>query len=132
MTVKRGKFDDETETPTEQEYDFAKECGGRRVPRSGAHRPSGIFDQGSGYKGDVELEDFIFELKQTKNNSISIKVDWLNRMVKGAIPKSKRPGVQVQFNSPQRDRMTEKNWVLIEQSAFKELLNGQAKDETGD
>lgn len=124
-----GSFDVEnSETPTSQENGFAKRAGGHRVARSGAHRSHGIHDTGSGYRGDVVLEDFIFEAKQTKNHSISIKVDWLNRMAIGARPKGKRPGLHIQFNGT-TDIICDSKWVMIEESEFLELLNGKDKDQ---
>lgn len=119
---KFGSFDvDESETPTGQESSFAKKAGGRRVVRSGAHRSHSIHDQGSGYKGDVSLDDFEFEAKQTKNKSISVKVDWLNRMAIGSRPVGKAPGLHIQFNGT-TDILCDNKWVMIEESEFLELL----------
>lgn len=126
-----GSFEtDNSETPTDQESGFASRAGGRRVVRSGAHRPHGIHDQGSGYRGDVSLEHFEFEAKQTKNKSMSVKVDWLNRMAIGARPKGKAPGLHIQFNGT-TDIICDNKWVMIEESEFLELLNGkdQIKEE---
>lgn len=125
--VRRGPFDNSVEeTPTDQENSFADRFKGNRVPRSGAYRSSSAQATGSGYGGDVELDDFIFELKQTKKKSISIKKDWLKRMSVGARPKGKMPGIQIQFSGI--DATCDDRWVMIEESTFKELLDGQVKN----
>lgn len=121
-----GTWNDET--PTDQENTFAGKIGGHRKVRSGAHRAHGVYDTGSGFEGDVSNEIFEFECKQTKNRSISLKVDWLNRMAMGARPKGKVPGLHIQFTGP-IDVICDTKWVMIEESVFLELINGKDRDE---
>lgn len=115
------------ETPTEQENSFADRFNGKRIPRSGAYRPTSRQAMGSGYGGDVVLKNFLFEMKLTTKNSISLKKEWLRKIAVGARPKGKNPGLHIQFNGI--DSTCDDRWVLIEESVFKELIEGQL-DET--
>lgn len=118
------------ENPTEQEYSFAEKLNGRRHIRSGAFRSDNAYATGSGYCGDVSSEDFEIECKQTKNKSISIKAEWLNRMAIGAFSHSKKPALHLQFKD-HLNGICDNKWVLIEERSFLELLR-HGKDKEGD
>lgn len=118
----RGIFDTSiNETPTQQEDSLAERVGGRRVPRSGAYRSSSIMATGSGYGSDVEDDYFCYECKLTKNESISLKIDWLKRITIGAKPKGKNPALHIQFNG--LPNICDSRWVLIEENIFREMLD---------
>lgn len=73
-------------------------------------------------KGDFSTRDFLFENKSTVARSLSVKLDWLEKISTEAHPKLLYPAVSIQFvtgdGSPRKDGA----WVLIPEWAFKELV----------
>jgi hypothetical protein len=110
------------------ERSLADDLGGKRRYLSGANRPDSVFNRGPGYKGDVVLADFEIEAKRTEKRSISIKMEWLIRMAVGAFSHGKKPAIQIQFDH--LNTICDNKWILIEQSAFKELLEKANASET--
>jgi hypothetical protein len=119
----RKRFEDKKDQrSTYQELDLAKDLGGKRRAYSGANRPVSVYNQGPGYNGDVTVGDYEIEAKRTDKDSISLKIDWLIKISKGAAGRGKKPAVQIQFDK--LNSVCDNKWVLIEQSTFKELLGG--------
>ena len=58
-----------------------KRLGGRMVAASGAM---------IGVKGDIDLDDFLVENKSTVNGSMSLKLQWLQKISHEALGRSKR------------------------------------------
>ncbi len=90
----------------------AKRLGSRTRPGSGSV---------AGCKGDILLTDYLVENKSTEHRSISLKLDWLDKISVEAREESKVPALAIQFvdkagNSKKRGR-----WVMIPESEFKEL-----------
>ena len=90
----------------------AKRLGGRPRPGSGSV---------AGAKGDILLPDYLVENKSTEHRSISLKLDWLDKISVEAREEGKVPALAIQFvdkagNSKKRGR-----WVLVREDDFKEL-----------
>lgn len=77
-----------------------------------------------GYKGDIELAEFLVENKCTEHKSISLKYDWLEKISKEALAETKEPALAIQFcdlNGVPRSEMG--TWVMIPERVFRELFN---------
>lgn len=93
----------------------AKRMGGVLTPASGAM---------SGAKGDIKKGKFLIEAKATKNDSMSVKKEWLCKIYQEALEQGKEPALSIVFtdeagNSGRRDR-----WVAIPEALFLELTDG--------
>jgi hypothetical protein len=98
---------------------------GQKSERKTAKRLGGITRPGSGAvagaKGDILLTDYLVENKSTEHRSISLKLDWLEKISLEAREEGKAPALSIQFvdkagNSKKRGR-----WVLIPEDEFNEL-----------
>ena len=90
----------------------AKRLGGTTRPGSGAV---------AGAKGDILLTDYLVENKSTEHKSISLKLEWLDKISVEAREEGKAPALAIQFvdkagNSKKRGR-----WVLIPEDEFNGL-----------
>jgi hypothetical protein len=71
------------------EYDTAKILGGKRVRGSGNQ----VFS-----KGDVQLDDYLVEVKSTDYNSILLYSSWLVKIEEEARGVNKKPMLVICFN----------------------------------
>lgn len=97
---------------TKQEEHIAQSLGGKRTPNSGA-TPF--------YKGDVTLDNWLCECKTktSDSTSISIKKDWLDKLLQESLMMGK-DNVALVFNfGPSSD----KNYVIIDEATFKDLID---------
>lgn len=119
-----------------QEDRLAKELGGRRLPGSGAvrrskyatvARVSNVSFRGEELSetpervtldGDITAAEWHFEHKSTERDSISIKVEWLDKVKHGAVYAGKTPALIVTFVS-KRLGAAPSDWVLIPFDVFK-------------
>lgn len=90
----------------------AKRLGGRNRPGSGSL---------DGAKGDIMLSEFLVENKTTEHKSISIKLDWLEKIAREAREEGKAPALAVQFVDRQGNSMRHARWVMIPEDEFKEM-----------
>lgn len=97
---------------TKQEKRIAKEFNGKRTPNSGATLLGG--------KGDVTLDDWLIEAKTktSDQDSMSIKKDWLEKNLRESVSMGKKYNA-LMFNFGPSD---EKNYVIIDEDTFKELI----------
>lgn len=99
------------ERSKKNERKTASKLGGQTTPGSGAFE---------GHKGDIKLTDFLLEMKETENKSISILIEHLLKITKEANATNKDGGMVYKFiNTPPN---MEKEWVLLPLSKFKELI----------
>ncbi len=96
---------------------IASAIGGHRLPRSGGMSPS-KWAKGVTADGDISSKDFLVEHKSTENASISLKLEWLNKVSEGANRSNKDPMVVITF--AQGLRQTD-DWVLLPSSVFERL-----------
>lgn len=96
---------------SKQEKSIAKKLNGKQQVNSGATKFK---------KGDVELDSWLLECKtkMTKSDSISIKKDWLEKTEKEALFMGKPYSALVINFGPDT-----KNYVVIDENVFKELLD---------
>lgn len=92
------------------EYSSARILKGKRIMRSGAE----VYN-----KGDVELPNFLLEVKSTDYNSIIIESKWLIKIDNEARGKNKLPGVVICFNK-MPDPLNK--WVMIPIMDFANLI----------
>jgi hypothetical protein len=90
----------------------AKRLKGRLTPASGAME---------GAKGDIKTHTFLIESKATVNDSLSVKLPWLEKIDKEALDTGRDPALIVQFVDAAGKPRKSGSWVLIPERLFKEL-----------
>src|SRR5574343_1782508 len=106
--------------PKKQEQDFADKIGGYASRNSGAYRTSSG-PGGSGFNPDGSSKEYAYEAKQTDCESLSITLDWLEKISIGAQQKRKKPLLHLQFNNA--SNICEKKWVMMEESEVLRLIS---------
>jgi len=94
-----------------QENRVAKSVGGRRQKASGAL---------PGVRGDVRSVELLGECKRTDKKSISITLDYLEKITKEAGYYNKIPCVAIEIQSP--PKFVNRDWVLLPAGFVQELL----------
>jgi Holliday junction resolvase len=84
-----------------------------------AHIGSGRLD---GLKSDGSTDRYQIEAKQTAKQSISIKMEWLQKITDEALPCGRIPIVAIRFLNCD-DLLTDRDWILVPASEFKDLTN---------
>jgi len=99
-------------TQKKQEKDFAKRLDGKRQPFSGA---------AEFHKGDGITPDFLIEAKQTANQSLTLKLGWLEKIDAEAMAEGLTPLLNIEFlNANPR---TTKKWVCVPEYYFNEMFD---------
>lgn len=93
-----------------QEKKLAKKLGGIRQPQSGATDK---------HKGDIKLEDFLLDSKQTINNSILVTTKDLVKICHEAHQDQRDPGLILTLNTPTH---VPSEWAVIPLTVFIEVL----------
>lgn len=91
----------------------AKRLGGRLMAASGALEAQ---------KSDFQVANFRCENKTTTNASIGLKLEWLEKITKEALPNGQTPALALQFVTPEGDPVRYGSWVCIPEHLFKEWL----------
>lgn len=71
-------------------------------------------------KSDASSREYQVECKQTSNDSIGLKMEWLKKICEEAMGKGKEPVLHLTFN--EAESFVGKDWVLIRSDEFKRLL----------
>ncbi|HEY0817230.1 MAG TPA: hypothetical protein VGD46_00530 [Rhizobacter sp.] len=104
-------------------------ASGRRAERKASTRLGARLTPASGAiasaKGDFAAGDFLCENKSTTNASLSLKLDWLQKISREALPKGKTPALALQFVNADGTPEKAGSWVMIPEHLFKELLDGR-------
>lgn len=102
---------------------IAGELGGRSVAGSGSQ---------PGYKGDIDLDhggiQFKVECKATVNNSISLKLGWLQKIRAEALEVGRSPLLTVSFVTPDGRAKPNGEFVVVPRYLFDEMfgeINGK-------
>lgn len=107
---------------TTAEKSFAKRVGGRLTPGSGALRQ----------KSDGEILHtsvaYRFENKATEKASLSLKLEWLEKISREATAREQVPLLSFQFVDGGNVRPFG-SWVAMPESEFNRLVNGEGRDE---
>jgi len=90
----------------------AKRLKGRQTPASGAL---------VGAKGDIVKRAFLIESKATKHASISVTLDWLDKISKEALDAGKDPALLIQFVDAGGNPWRGSTWVLVPERVFAEV-----------
>ena len=112
--LKDGKTAPTRTYSKKQERGIAKEFNGTQVKNSGATKFQ---------KGDVILEEWLIEAKThtTDKDSMSIKKEWLEKNLRESVFMGKKYNALMFNFGPS----STKNYVIIDEDTFKELLNGK-------
>jgi hypothetical protein len=94
----------------DHEQDLAERLGGVAQPGSGA---------GLRHKGDVKLDDFLLDSKQSHGNTIIVAGKDLGKIQHEATQASRVPGLVLKLEVPSN---TPNEWVCIPLKAFAELI----------
>ena len=95
----------------DQEDRIAKAVGGKRQKASGAL---------PGARGDVRSVELLNECKRTDKKSISISIEYLQKITKEASYYNCIPSVSIEIASP--PKFVNRDWVLLPAGFVKELL----------
>lgn len=95
----------------DHEDTVAKRSGGRRRAASGA---------APGKPADTVDQEFLRECKATKGAGITIKGDWLKKIVQQSLPRGMTPLVELRVMG--QEAPTPTDWVLIPAQEFEILL----------
>ena len=90
--------------------------GGKR------HAGSGAFQ---GLKSDASSDDFQIECKRTDKDSLSFKVQWLDKISTEALGVGKIPAMHIELQNCEHH----KRWVVIPEQIFQMLLNKRDEDD---
>lgn len=94
---------------SKQEADGADLIGGSRHIGSGALPRS---------KSDASSDRWQLEAKQTEHLSISIKLDWLDKITREARTQDKKPMMHIRFTNIPQGMVVEKDWVMFPAKYF--------------
>ena len=94
-----------------QENRVAKATGGRRQKASGAL---------PGSKGDVRSVELLNECKRTDKKSISITIEYLQKITQEAAFYNRIPSVAIEIESP--PKFVNRDWILVPAGFFNELI----------
>lgn len=104
-------------------------ASGRRAEKKTAVRLGARVTPASGaldaFKGDFAVKDWLVENKSTVNASMSVKLDWLQKISREAAPNGKTPALAVQFCNEQGEPVPGGRWVMVPEDVFEELLRAQ-------
>lgn len=111
---KEGQKDPTRSFSSKQEKTVAKDLNGKQTKNSGATQFQ---------KGDILLENFLVECKTKTSDcdSISIKKEWLEKIVKESLFMGKDNAALVFDFGPNSER----KYVIIDEDTFKQLLDNQ-------
>ena len=96
------------ERATKKEKKFARKYGGKEQPCSGRMDFA---------KGDVKLDEFLFELKFTNSKQYVLKVDTLDKISNEAMSIGKNSAMLIDFHT------YGEQYVIIKESVFKALIS---------
>lgn len=95
---------------------LGKRLGGKRIPRSGGLAWSRWDPTTAG--GDVAVPDFHIEHKRTEAGSMSIQLEWLDKVKDGARRAGKDAALAVTFEKKGRPP---NDWIMIPLEVFEAL-----------
>ena len=100
---------------------------GQRAEKKAAKRLGGQARAGSGaidgFKGDITLRDWLVENKTTVHRSISLKLEWLEKISREAATENRTPAVAIQFVDKTGTSVRGGRWVLLPEDEYKELID---------
>lgn len=97
------------------EQRVAKRLQGRLTPASGA----------LGAKGDMTAEDYRLECKSTVNESMSVKLSWLEKITREAHATGKKPALTVTFTTGDGRPRRFGSWVMVDEQTWNDMIKGR-------
>lgn len=105
---------------------------GQKAEKKAARRLGGTTRAGSGavegFKGDITLSTFLVENKTTEHRSISLKLDWLEKVSEEARQEGREPALAIQFVDKLGNSTRTGRWVMIPEDEFYELHEARKRD----
>ena len=95
------------------EIKAAKRLGGQ------ARAGSGSID---GFKGDITLRAWLIENKTTEHRSLSLKLEWLEKISREAATENRTPAIAIQFVDKNGNSVRGGRWVLVPEDEYRELV----------
>ncbi len=104
---------------------------GRRAEKRSARRGQLVPGSGSGrwavagrvgLKGDYRLGNFLFEVKSTVRDSISVRLSWLEKITEEAHSSDREPALEILFTTGDGRPRPRGEWVAIPRAVFDELV----------
>ena len=107
-----------TNKANDTEKRIAKQLGVKRHAKSGGLKWSKWSKETQ--NADLKGKKWAYEVKRTDKKSISIKVDWLQEIEKGAQSTGTNPALVITFDALEKTHQAD--WVLIPLNVFQGLL----------
>lgn len=101
---------DKKKTFQKHEDHLAKTVEGKKTPASGALNK----------KGDVQTSTTIYEAKSTDSRSLSLKLDWLEKVTDEALRLGKKPILSIYFSGAELP--CQKQWFLVDEATYMEIF----------
>lgn len=99
---------------------------GRRAETKASKRLGGRTTRASGNmdsdKGDITLPEWLIENKSTVNASMSLPHDWLSKISREALDKSRQPALALQFTDGTGSPLKFGRWMMIPEDLFEEIM----------
>ena len=99
---------------------LASRLGGKRYAGSGNRRWSKWVGSSDTDKGDIATPEMHFEHKFTRDASISLKLEWLDKVKEGARKFHKDPGMIITFEDSHGKPKEE--WAILPLTVFEQLI----------
>lgn len=115
-----GKHHSNTAISKGHETRITKKLGGKKYRGSGNRRWSRWSSTSETDKGDLATPEFHFEHKFTRDKSISLKLEWLDKVGEGARLRKKDPGLIITFHGGPAH--APEDWVMVRLEALEQLL----------
>lgn len=104
-------------------------AAGRRAEKRTAQRVGARQTAASGaldaQKGDFTVKDVLAENKSTQAASMSIKLAWLEKITREALPNGKTPVLSIQFVDEAGNPVKSGAWVMVPEATFAEWLDSK-------
>jgi Holliday junction resolvase len=105
------------------EKKVAADLGGRKTVGSGGKRMKGDAHGGNANAG----QRIMAEAKSTQHRSMSLKLDWLEKLVEEALQAGMDPVLYLRFDAMKYNGVMD--WAVLPAERYRELLETEAKYE---
>lgn len=96
------------------ENKLAKSLGAKVTPASGAMDSA---------KGDMVHREFLIEAKSTVNKSLSVKLEWLEKVTQESLETGKTPALSIRFTDNDGKALRCGDWVAVPRYVYEEIAN---------
>lgn len=78
-----------------------------------------------GQKGDMTVEDFRIECKSTVQDSMGLKLAWLEKITREAHSTGKTPALTVTFTTGDGQPRRFGSWVMVDEQTWNDVMKGR-------